>query len=251
MATLKIIEFFDPTGDIMVTKIPDEGSAEFVLGSQLIVQESQVAIFYKNGQALDGFKSGRHTLMTQNLPLLRKVIGLGFGGKSPFRTYVYFVATKTFVNLGWGTSNPILFRDKDFRMVSLRAYGSFGVRITKPRIFLNTLVGTRGMETTFAIEEYLRSMIVSRLNQVLGSTMESILDLPVLYTQISEDTKRAVAAHFEQYGIQLVDLLIEAITLPDDVQDMINRATGVAAQDVSAYQAISAADALRDAAQNP
>lgn len=251
MPMLDIIEFFDDAGDIMVAKIPYEGSGEFRLGTQLVVQESQTAIFFRDGQAVDGFGPGRHTLSTQNLPLLGKIIGAPFGGKSPFRSYVYFVATKTFFNLGWGTQSPVLFRDTDFRMITLRANGAFSIRIVKPRTFLNTLVGTRGMETTFALEEFLRTVIVSRLNESLGSVMKSILDLPVHYNTIALKTKDAVSTDFDQYGIQLVDLLIQAITPPPEVQEMINRASGVAAQDAEKYKAIAAADAMRDAAKNP
>ena len=251
MATMDLIEFFDDAGDIMVAKIPYEGSGEFRLGCQLIVQESQVAVFYRDGQALDGFLPGRHTLSTQNLPMLGRIIGAPFGGKSPFRAYVYFVAMKAFVNLGWGTQAPVLFRDTDFRMISLRGHGAFSIRIANPRTFLNTLVGTRGMETTFALEEFFRSVIISRLNETLGSVMKSILDLPTHYNTIALRTKEAVAVDFEQYGIQLVDLLVQAITPPPEVQEMINRASGVAAQDAEKYGAIAAADAMRDVARNP
>ncbi|HNQ77572.1 MAG TPA: SPFH domain-containing protein [Acidobacteriota bacterium] len=251
MAILDLIEFFDDSGEIMVQKIPYEGSGQFRLGSQLVVQESQVAVFFRDGKALDSFLPGRHTLSTANLPLLGSIIGAPFGGQSPFRSYVYFIATKTFINLGWGTSSPVFFRDSDFRMINLRAHGSFSIRMVKYRTFLNTLVGTRGLETTFAIEEFFKSMIVSRLNEVLGSVMKSILDLPVVYNTISLKTKEALAADFDQYGLYLVDLIIEAITPPPEVQEMINKASGLAIQDVERYRSIAAADAMRDAAKNP
>lgn len=272
---MQVIEFLDDSGEIMVARIPQDGAGSFYLGaqrdyvrglqaalakgksgeavygSQLVVQESQIAVFFRDGQSLDGFRPGRYTLTTENLPLLRRLVGAGFGGKSPFRAYVYFVATKTFTNLGWGTPTPVVFRDSDLRMVSLRAHGSFAIRITKVRTFLNTIVGTRGIETTFALEEYLRGIIVARLNEVLGKTLKSILDLPLQYSNIALGVKQATADDFGQYGIQLVDLLVEAITPPPEVQEMINRATGVAAQEVDKYRAIAAADAIRDAAKNP
>ena len=251
MAILNVIEFFDETGEIMICKTPQEGAGEFRLGSQLVVQESQIAVFYKDGKALDGFRAGRHTLVTQNLPLLGSLIGAPFGGKSPFRCYLYFVSTKTFHNLGWGTPTPVLFRDTDLRMVSLRAHGSCSIRVVKARTFLNTIVGTRGIETTYAIQEFLRSIIVARLNEVLGSAMKSILDLPAQYNNIALSVKDAVEHDLGQYGIQLVDLFVEAITVPPEVQEMINRAGGVAAQDVEKYKGVAAADAMRDAAKNP
>ncbi|MCY2927570.1 MAG: SPFH domain-containing protein, partial [Planctomycetota bacterium] len=165
---MQVIEFLDAAGDIIVTRRPPEGAGEFVLGDQLIVQESQVGVFFRDGRALDGFRPGRHTLATENLPLLKGFLGEGFRGKTPFQAYVYFVSTKTFTNLGWGTASPVTFRDTDLRMVSLRAYGTYSIRITKPRTFLDTLVGTRGVETTFDLAGFLRSVIVSRLNESLG-----------------------------------------------------------------------------------
>jgi len=251
MAKLDIIEFFDESGEIIVCKQPTEGSGAYRMGTQLVVQESQVAVFYRDGQALDGFQPGRHTLSTQNLPMLVRVLGAGFKKRTPFRSYVYFVATKTFIDLGWGTSSPVVFRDTDFRMISLRAHGSYAIRVAKPRTFLNNLVGTRGLETTFAVEDYLRTIIVSRLNETLAAKLTSILDLPAMYNEIALDVKRRVEVDFEQYGLQLVDLFVQAITPPPEVREMINRASGMAVQDVERYQAISAADAMRDAANNP
>lgn len=250
MAILDVLEYFDPTGEIMIMKLPEDGSSELRLGTQLVVQESQTAVFFRDGRALDAFEAGRHTLQTRNLPLLAGLLGLAFG-KSPFRTYVCFIATKTFYNLGWGTPTAVAFRDADLRMVNLRAYGSYAVRITKPRAFLTTIVGTRGIETTFALSEYLRSIIVARYTAVVGEQMKSILDLPRLYSSISAGVKNAVREDFAQYGMELVDLLIEAITPPPEVQEMINKATGIEAQNVGKYQAIAAADALRTAAARP
>lgn len=250
MAIFEVIEFFDQSGEIMVMKVPEDGSGEFVLGSQLVVQESQLAAFYRDGRSLDMFSAGRHTLSTQNLPLLGGLIGAPFG-QSPFRCYVYFVNTKTFVNQGWGTATPVNFRDSELRMVQLRANGSFSIRIVEPRTFLQTIVGTMGSETTFEIQEYIRSIIVSKLNATLGKTLDTILDLPVHYNQISLETKQDVRAELEQYGIQLVDLIVEAITPPQEVQERMNQASGIAAQDAEQYGKIGMIDALGAAANNP
>lgn len=251
MKTLDIIEFYDDSGDIMVIKIPQDGSGEFTLGTQLVVQESQTAIFFRDGCALDSFEPGRHTLSTQNLPLLGKIIELPFGAKSPFRCHIFFVAKKTFVNLGWGTQSPVLFRDADFKMISLRAYGAFSIRIVNVRTFLNTLVGTRGMETSYHLEEFLKSVIVSRLTESLGTIMQAILDLPKNYNTIALKTKEAVALDFDQYGIELVDLVVQAITPPSEVQEMLNKASGIAAQDTEKYKAVAFADSMKAAAEAP
>ncbi|MBM3978053.1 MAG: SPFH domain-containing protein [Planctomycetes bacterium] len=250
MPILDLIEFFDPSGEIIVVKQPQAGSGEFRLGSQLVVQESQLAVFYRDGKALDQFGAGRHTLTTLNLPLVGRLIGLPFGGQSPFRCYVYFLATKTFTNLGWGTTTPVLFRDAEFRMVALRAHGAYSIRITQPALFLQTIVGTKGIETTHALEQFFRTVIVSRLNEAIGKSLRSVLDLAAKYNEVGLEVRRTVRADFEQYGVELVDLLVEAISLPDDVQQMVNRATGVAVQDAEKYRAIAISDAVRDAAKN-
>jgi len=246
---LNVIEFTDPTGEIVIARVPQEGTGEFVLGSQLIVQENQVAFFYRDGKVLDMFRPGRHTLQTQNLPLLGPLIGLAFGGRSPFRAHVYFLSLQTFRNLGWGTPTPVTFRDSEFRMASLRAHGSFALRIAKPRLFMATMVATQGVETTFALEEYLRRIIVSRFAVVIAKRMKSVLDLPIEYTNIATDLKNDTRQDTDQYGIQLVDLLVEAITVPPEVQEMLNRATGIAAQDIDKYKAVAMADAMREAAK--
>ena len=158
----------------MVIKQPEVESGEFRLGSQLVVQESQLAVFYRDGLSLDIFEAGRHTLSTLNLPLLGGLIGAPFGKNSPFRAYVYFVSTKTFTGLGWGTGTPVNFRDSELRMVKLRAHGTFAIRITEPRTFLQTIVGTMGKESTFQVEKYVRSFIVSKLNVNLAKNLDTI-----------------------------------------------------------------------------
>lgn len=251
MAILDLIEFLDPTGEIIVARMPQEESGEFRLGSQLVVQQGQTALFFKDGRVLDTFGPGRHTLSTSNLPLLGGLIGAPFGGRSPFRCYVYYVAAKTFINQGWGTPTPVLFRDAEFRMVNLRAHGNYSIRVSDPALFCHTLVGTKGLETTYALQEFFRSIIVSRLNEVLGQTMRSVLDLAAQYNAISLGVKNAVRGDFSQYGLELVDLIVEAITVPPDVQAMINRATGVAVQDTEKYHQIAVSDALLNASRNP
>jgi membrane protease subunit (stomatin/prohibitin family) len=252
---MSVIEFQDSTGDIMVARVPQEGTAEFVTGSQLIVQDGQVAVFFRDGRPTDGFKAGRYTLETKNLPVISKLLNIpAYGGRSPFRAYVYFVQLKTFTNLGWGTPQPILYRDKEFKAVHLRAFGAFSIRVGNPAIFLRALVGSQGIETTYGVEEWLRKFIVSRFASLLPSLLETVLDLAEKYGQIATALKQSVHDELEQYGLELVDLLVESINVPDEVQKMINRAAGTRAfadSEVGKAKDLAMADALRDSASQP
>jgi membrane protease subunit (stomatin/prohibitin family) len=249
-----VIQFQDPTGEVMVARVPEEGTAEIVSGSQLIVQEGQIAVFFHDGKPTDRFRAGRYNLSTQNLPVLSKILNLATYGESPFRSYVYFIALKTFTNLGWGTPSPILFRDTEFRMVNLRAHGAFAVRVADPKVFLYTIVGTQGLETSAALQDYLRKIIVSRLAKVLSEVLTTVVDLAGHYDKISALVKRGIRDDFAQYGVELVDLVIQAITLPTEVQEAIDRAAGVRAvgrEETPHYATVLQTDALLNAARQP
>ncbi len=252
---LSVIEFQDPTGEVIIARIPNEGSSEIIFGSQLIVQDGQQAVFFRDGNPTDVFGPGRYTLSTQNLPVLSKLLKLPtFGGKSPFRAYVYYIHLKTFINLGWGTPTPILFRDEEFKAVHIRAHGSFSLRVSDPNLFLRTIIGSQGIQTTFAIQEYARRIIVPRFANLFPSILTTILDLPSQYKKIEISLKNAVYDDLQQYGLELVDLVVEAISVPPEVQKMIDRAAGSRALDESElhrYKITAMSDALRDSANQP
>src|SRR5215210_5862161 len=136
MAILDLIEHPDEYADEIVHREPESGSGEFRLGSQLVVRESQRAVFFRDGKALDVFGPGRHTISTNNIPLLTGLLGIPFGGKSPFTAEVYFVAMREFTGMKWGTPQPLVFRDQDFGMVRLRAFGTYSIRVADPQLFV-------------------------------------------------------------------------------------------------------------------
>jgi membrane protease subunit (stomatin/prohibitin family) len=165
---------------------------------------------------------------------------------------VYFVALKVFTNQHWGTAEPILFRDADFAMVRLRAYGIFSVRVSDPQLFVNKVVGTANVYTSDALQDFFRNIIVSRLNNLLGEQLKSILDLPKYYDALGAAGKARVRDDFAQYGVELIDFLINAITPPDDVQKVIDERTGMGVVgNMGQYMQFKAAKSLEEAAQNP
>ena len=221
------------------------------LGTQLIVQDSQNAAFYRDGKILDVFGPGRHTLTTENIPLLTKLISLPFGGTSPFQAQVYFIAMKKFIDLKWGTKSPINFRDAELNYVQLRASGKFSIRVKDPRQFMVEIVSTQGLYTTNEIEDYLRDGIVSRLNSVLGKNLKTVFELGQFYPQIESGVKAEVADFFNAMGIELTDMIIAGIVPPEEVQEKINERSAMGAiGDLDAYMKFKTASAIEKAAES-
>jgi membrane protease subunit (stomatin/prohibitin family) len=246
---LEVIEWFDPDGRQLVHRIPEEGSSDFKMGAQLIVRESQAAVFFRDGKGLDVFGPGRHTLSTLNLPILTKVLSLPWGFTSPFRAEVYFVNLKVFTDLKWGTKEPVAFKDKELGLVRLRAFGIFTAQVTQPLLFVNRLGGTQGAYTSDQVEGYLREVIVSRLNDFLGEHVDTILQLPRQYDEIGVAVKTRLQDDFRRYGLELIDFFINAITPPPEVQRMIDERSGMAAVgNLDDFMKFKAAKALGDAA---
>ncbi len=219
---LENLEWFDETGQELVHRLPEAGSGDIKYGAQLTIRESQAGVFYYKGKAVGAFGPGRHTLKTGNIPLLTKIASIPWGMKSPLRAEMYFVNLKIFTNLKWGTRDPVAFKDSELGLIRLRAFGVFNLQVVQPVLFINRLVGTQGMYTTDEIEEYLNRVIVSRYNDYMGETIDSILNLPSKYDELSKGLAKRLHEDFSHFGINLTHLYINAITPPPEVQQAID-----------------------------
>lgn len=249
---IEVIESNLTYSDEMVQRFPEYGTGEIKWGAQLTVTDGEWGVFYRDGKALEVFDSGRHILTTQNIPVLTKfVTQFGYGPDSPFRSNVVFVTKKLLPDLKWGTPDPIVFRDPEINFVRLRAFGSQSIRVKDPLLFINNLVGRQGAFSTKKIENYLRSIISSKLAETLGEINISIFDMPTKYTLISSKVKAASLKEFENIGLELVDLLINAINPPKSVQEILDKKSSMSIiSDMNQYMQFQTATAIEDAANN-
>ena len=247
-----IVEFFDETGRQMVHRVPEHGSGDFRLGSQLIVRESQSAVFFRDGKALDAFGAGRHTISTANIPFLTRLIGIPFSGDTPFKAEVYFVNLREFLEQKWGTPEAITLRDSELGMVRLRAFGTYSMQVSEPQLFVNKIVGTQGIYQTSQIQGFLRGIIVAKLTDLLGEVQKSILDLPSMYDEIGAGAKAKVQDDFNALGIALKTLYVTSISPTEDTAKAIDeRASMGAIGNMQAYLQFKTARAMTEAAGAP
>jgi len=219
---LENIEWFDESGNEIVHRLPEQGSGEIKFGAQLTVRESQAAVFFYKGKACDCFGPGRYTLKTGNLPLITKLLSIPWRGNSPLRAEVYIVNLKYFPNLKWGTQNPVAFRDTELGLIRLRAHGMYNIQVVQPVLFINSLVGTMGEMDTSQISDYLKMVIVSRFNDYLGQTLDTIFNLPGKFDELSQELQKGLAVDFSDFGLRLTHLYITSITPPEEVQSAID-----------------------------
>ena len=250
---LKVIEWKDDTKNTVVYRFPLEDRYEIMTGSTLVVRESQVAIFVYKGQIADVFEPGTYKLSTENLPFITKILALPTGFESPIKAEVYYVNTKQFSGQKWGTQNPIVLRDKEFGMVRLRGYGIYSYRIVDAKKFMKELFGTNNLYTTDDVSEHMRPMVIQAITDAIAESKISLLDLAANYKEFSETVVKTSGGEFEPYGIKLEKLVVENLSLPEDVEKALDERSklGIMEDKMGTYTQYQAATALRDAAQNP
>ena len=247
---IEVIEWLDPTSDTLVYRFP-VANQEIKMGAQLIVRESQVAIFVNEGQVADLFEPGRYTLSTENMPIMTMLRSWKYGFNSPFKAEVYFISTRQFTDLKWGTANPIMMRDAEFGAVRLRAFGTYAIRVSEPQTLLREIVGTDGLFQVDEISEQLRNLVVSDFTDALGQMKVPALDLAGRYRELSSTIRERVAPHFQQYGLDLTTFLIENISLPAEVEAALDKRTSMGiVGDMRQYAQYQAATAIEKAAEH-
>lgn len=247
---IEVIEWLDNTGDTILYRFPVHGQ-EIKNGAQLIVRESQAAVFVFEGQVADVFTPGRYTIEGGNTPILSKLGAWKYGFNSPIKSEVYFVNVKQFTDMKWGTSNPIMLRDADFGIVRLRAFGAYSLRVADPAEFIKQIAGTNAHFQTEDIDGQLKRSIVTEFSDALGELKIPALDLAAQYKELGEAIRAKINEDFSSYGLEVTKFYVENISLPPEVEEAMDRRASMGALgDAQKYMQFQAADALRDAAQN-
>lgn len=248
---IEVIEWVDDSQDTIVYRFPVQDK-EIKMGAKLTVRESQTAVFINEGKVADTFGPGLYTLSTQNLPVLTTLRSWAYGFHSPFKAEVYFINTRQFTEQKWGTENPIMLRDAEFGMLRLRAFGIYSFRVGDPLKFLQQVSGTNGYFDVESIAGQLKRAIVSGLTDLLGELKIPALDLASKYDEIGQSAALKLNVNFEALGLELVSFFVENISLPQEVEQMLDKRTEMGVLgNIQQYAQFQAADSIKDLAKNP
>ncbi len=250
---LEVIEYKNEDRNQLVWRYPLTDRDEIMNQSTLVVRESQVAIFVHKGIICDVFSAGTYKLTTENIPFLTKALSLPTGFNSPIKAEVYFVNTRQFTGLKWGTQNPIMLRDADFGNVRLRGYGVYSIRVFDAKTFLKEMFGTHSSFSIDDVSGQLKPMLLSTLTDSIGESKVSALDLASKYSELADLVKSLSLDGFNKLGLELCSFVIENLSLPEEVEKALDERTklGVMEDKIGTYTRLKAADALKDAANNP
>src|SRR5450631_3072737 len=246
-----IIEWIDTTHATLVYRF-ERFDNEIKYGAKLVVREGQAAVFINEGKLADVFKPGTYTLETRNMPVLTTLKGWKYGFSSPFKAEVYFCSTRQFTNLKWGTPGPVTMRDAEFGAVRVTAYGLYSIKLKDPAIFIREIVGTDGNFSTSSIEDNLRGKIATRIKEVMPDAGIPVLDLESRVIQLGETLLKRIEPSFSAMGLELTEVQVQDIGLPDEVERAIDKAGAMRAiGDMQRYTQYETASSIKDAANNP
>ncbi len=247
-----IVEYMDEGRNELVHRIPARGSGDFRVGSQLIVRESQAAVFFRDGKALDTFGPGRHTLTTANIPLITDLIGKAFSGQTPFKAEVYFVTLREITDMKWGTPQPITIPDPILGMARVTSFGTYALQITDPQLFISKIVGTQNLFSTRDIEGFFRSIILTKMMDLMGTIGKSVIQMAAFAEELSAGVRAKAAEEFLARGVTLNSFYIESISPTEETAKAIDARSAMGAiGDMNAYMQYQAAQAMRETAQKP
>ena len=247
---IDVIEWSDASSNTMVHKY-DMNGKEIMMGAQLTVRESQVAIFVNEGQLADVFEPGRYELQTSNMPILTALKSWRYGFNSPFKSDVYFVNTKQFLNMKWGTSNPVMMRDSEFGMIRLRAFGIYSFKVSDASTFLKEVFGTSSLFTVDGVEGQIKRTLVSGLSDAIAESKIPALDLAANYDELGNYAMQAINPKLAPLGLTLCSFVIENISLPEEVEKSMDKRTSMGVLgNLDQYAKYQAAEAMREAANN-
>jgi membrane protease subunit (stomatin/prohibitin family) len=248
---IDIVQWTDDTRDTIVWRFPRHDN-EIKMGAKLVVRESQVAVFVNEGTIADVFAPGTYTLETQNLPILATLKGWKHGFHSPFKAEVYFVTTRQFTDLKWGTQNPAMMRDAEFGMVRVRAFGTYSIKADDPAVLLRELVGTDPQFQTDEVGEFIRQSVVSRVVTALATSGVAVLDLAAHQNEIGDRLAGIISEDLKHLGLQMPRFVIENISLPPEVEAAMDKRTEMGVLgNLDTYAKFQAAQAITLAAENP
>lgn len=248
---IDIVEFLDDSRDTIVWRFPRQGN-EIKNGAQLVVREGQVAVLVDEGQLADVYTPGTYTLDTQNMPILSDLKGWKYGFNSPFKVEVYFVGTRLYTDMKWGTQNPVTLRDPEFGIVRLRAFGAYALQVTDASKLLRQLVGTDPQFRTEEVSEFLRQNIVGQVGTALANSKLPMLDLAANQQTIAATLAGTLTTSLADMGISIPRFIIENISLPPEVEAVLDKRTSMGVMgDLDQFTKYQAATAIGDAANNP
>jgi membrane protease subunit (stomatin/prohibitin family) len=247
---IDVIEWVDTTQNTLVWKFPRHDNA-IKMGAKLIVRESQVAVFMNEGRIADVYTPGTYELQTQNMPLLTTLMSWKYGFESPFKVDVYFVSLRQFTNQKWGTKNPVMLRDAEFGPVRLRAFGSFNFKVQDPKTFIKEIAATNPDFIIEDINEQLRNTVVSRGMDAVAESKINVLDLAANYNEMGKIITESIQPDFAELGLNLTKLLVENISLPPEVEQMLDKRSEMGILgNLGAYAQFQAANAIEKSAEN-